>query len=188
MEHPVVVCYWHLSSFHRSIMQGVVLVKRELGVTLLVFFLEKHDPNLFGRLLTATTSTTITSSSRIIQYSFHNNVGLCEKPLKLMLSFFLILGKSSDHFSFECSGRNGRWPYFTMWKFHKFSITLILREINFRDPRSGKTAILTYCDFYQILHFLEADIYRINYLNSQLLKWQKWQFCTLNPKNWFHVK
>ena len=139
MEHPVVVCYWHLSSFHRSIMQGVVLVKRELGVTLLVFFLEKHDPNLFGRLLTATTSTTITSSSRIIQYSFHNNVGLSEKPHKLMLSFFLILGKSSDQFSFECSGRNSRW---TVWIFHKFFLTQILREINFRDPRSSENAIL----------------------------------------------
>ena len=31
----------------------------------------------------------------------------------------------------------------TVWKFHDFSITHILREINFWDPRSAKSAILT---------------------------------------------
>ena len=33
--------------------------------------------------------------------------------------------------------------YFTVWKFQHFSTTQILREINFEDPRSAKTAILT---------------------------------------------
>ena len=30
-----------------------------------------------------------------------------------------------------------------MWKFHKFSITQILREINFGDSESAKSAVLT---------------------------------------------
>ena len=30
----------------------------------------------------------------------------------------------------------------TVWKFHDFSITQILREINFRDSRCAKSAIL----------------------------------------------
>ena len=31
----------------------------------------------------------------------------------------------------------------TVWKFHDFPITQILREINFGDSRSAKSAILT---------------------------------------------
>ena len=31
----------------------------------------------------------------------------------------------------------------TVWKFHYFSVIQILREINFGDPRSAKSAILT---------------------------------------------
>ena len=43
----------------------------------------------------------------------------------------------------------------------------ILREINFRDSTSTKSAILTYLealnfDFYAFLHFLKAEIYQIN--------------------------
>ena len=34
----------------------------------------------------------------------------------------------------------------TVWKFHDFSITQILREINFGDSRSAKYAILTYLE------------------------------------------
>ena len=30
-----------------------------------------------------------------------------------------------------------------MWKFHDFSITQILREINFEDSRNAKSVILT---------------------------------------------
>ena len=53
----------------------------------------------------------------------------------------------------------------TVWKFHDFSITQILREINFGDSRSAKSAILTHLealnfDFYGILHFLKAEIYQ----------------------------
>ena len=35
----------------------------------------------------------------------------------------------------------------TVWKFHDFSITQTLREINFGDLRSAKSAILTDLDF-----------------------------------------
>ena len=48
-------------------------------------------------------------------------------------------------------------------KFQDLSITQILREINFVDYRSAKSAILTYLealnfDFYVFLHFLKAEI------------------------------
>ena len=57
-----------------------------------------------------------------------------------------------------------------MWKFHDFSITQILREINFGDCRGAKSVILVHSqalnfDFYQILHFLKAELaefYQIN--------------------------
>ena len=55
----------------------------------------------------------------------------------------------------------------TVWKFHDFSITQILREINFVDSRSAKSAILTHLeplnlDFYESLLFFKAYIYQIN--------------------------
>ena len=50
-----------------------------------------------------------------------------------------------------------------MWKFHDFPITQILREINFGDSRSAKSAIKTHLealhfDFYEFLPFLKAEI------------------------------
>ena len=51
-------------------------------------------------------------------------------------------------------------PYPTVWKFHDFSITQILREINFWDSRSAKKpAILTLSEAlnsyaYELLHFV----------------------------------
>ena len=50
-----------------------------------------------------------------------------------------------------------------LWKFYHFSVTQILREINFGDSRSAKSAILTYAkalnfDFDDFLHFLKAEI------------------------------
>ena len=52
-----------------------------------------------------------------------------------------------------------------MWKFHEFSIPKILREINFEDSKSAKSAILPHLearnfDFYEFLHFLKAEIYQ----------------------------
>ena len=55
----------------------------------------------------------------------------------------------------------------TVWKFHDFSITQILREINVVDSRSAKSAILTHleplnCDFQEFFHFLKAEIDQIS--------------------------
>ena len=52
-------------------------------------------------------------------------------------------------------------------KFHDFSITQILREINFGDFRGAKFAISTHLealnfDFHEFLHFLKAEIYQFN--------------------------
>ena len=58
-----------------------------------------------------------------------------------------------------------------MWKFHDFSSTQILREINFGDFRVSKSAIWTHLealnfDFHEFLHFLKAEIYQINKIQS----------------------
>ena len=63
-----------------------------------------------------------------------------------------------------------------MWKFHDFAATHILREINFWDSRSAKSAILTHLealnfDFHGFLHFLKAEIYQMN--KSRALKMAK---------------
>ena len=76
---------------------------------------------------------------------------------------------------------------FTVWKFHGFSITQILCEINFGNF-SAKFAILTHSEglkfyFYEILHFPKSEIYQ------EPLNWQKWQFLNFFIlQNWFHVK
>jgi len=54
-----------------------------------------------------------------------------------------------------------------VWKFHDFSITQILREIDFQDFQSAKSAISTQLeslDFYchEFLHLLKAEKYQIN--------------------------
>ena len=59
-----------------------------------------------------------------------------------------------------------------MWNFHDFLISQILREINFGGSRSAKSAIITYLqalnfDFHGFLHFLKAEIYQINQIQSQ---------------------
>jgi len=53
-----------------------------------------------------------------------------------------------------------------VWKFHNISITQILRDINLGDSRGAKFAILTHLealnlDFYEFLHFMNAEIYQI---------------------------
>ena len=57
--------------------------------------------------------------------------------------------------------------YFTVWKFHDFSFTLILREIRDGKRRVSKSAILTHLevlifDIYEFVQFLEDDIYQFN--------------------------
>ena len=59
----------------------------------------------------------------------------------------------------------------TVWKYHDFSITPDVQEINFEDSRSAKSANLTYLeavnlDFYEFLHFLSTAIYLINKIQS----------------------
>ena len=53
-----------------------------------------------------------------------------------------------------------------MWKFHNFSITQILRVINFGASKSAKYAIITQLvetvNFFFFYKLLEADIYKIN--------------------------
>ena len=58
-----------------------------------------------------------------------------------------------------------------MWKFQDFSVTQILREINFWDSKNAKLAILTHLealnfDFQEFLHFLKAVIYQIDKIQS----------------------
>ena len=55
-----------------------------------------------------------------------------------------------------------KW-YYTMWKFHNFSITQILLEIKvglFKDSKSTNFTHLesTISNFYEFLHFLKAQI------------------------------
>ena len=77
-----------------------------------------------------------------------------------------------------------------MWKFHDFSVTQILREINFEVFRSAKSAISTYLEalnyeFHEFLHFLKAEIYQINKFQTKIGK-----KCLIRTSkfNWFHVK
>ena len=54
-----------------------------------------------------------------------------------------------------------------MWKFQNFSISQILREINFGNSRSAKSAFSTHLealnfDWYGFLHVLKAEIYQID--------------------------
>ena len=54
----------------------------------------------------------------------------------------------------------------TVWKFHHFAITQILREINFAHSSSAKSNILTHLqalksEFHEFYHFLKAKIYKI---------------------------
>ena len=53
-----------------------------------------------------------------------------------------------------------------MWNIHNFSVTQILREINFKDSRDAKLTTFTNLealnfDFHELLHFLKADIHQI---------------------------
>ena len=66
-----------------------------------------------------------------------------------------------------------------MWKFHDFSITQILREIDIEDCRRSKYTILTHLealnfDFHEFLHFSQAPIYQIN----EILSAKNGRICT----------
>ena len=58
-----------------------------------------------------------------------------------------------------------------MQKSQVFTATLILREINFGDSKSAKSVILIHLEalnfhFYEFLHFMKAEIYKINKTQS----------------------
>ena len=64
-----------------------------------------------------------------------------------------------------------------MWKFLNFAITQILREINFGDSRSAKSAIKTESVNFDLLIFaLFEGCNSPNEHTSEPLKWQKQQF------------
>ena len=55
----------------------------------------------------------------------------------------------------------------TVWKFQDFTITQILREINFEDSWRAKSVISPHLevlksDYYDFVHFLNAENYQIN--------------------------
>ena len=59
----------------------------------------------------------------------------------------------------------------TVQKCHDFSITQILREINFGESASAKSAILKHLealnfDFNAFLHFLKAENYQMNKITA----------------------
>ena len=65
----------------------------------------------------------------------------------------------------------GSGLYTTVWKYLDFSITQILREIDFGCFRGAKSAISTHLeavnfDFDEFLHFLKTEIYLINKIQS----------------------
>ena len=74
-----------------------------------------------------------------------------EKKAKILVTYPILRKKSPN----------------TVWKFHDFSITQILREINFGDSASVKSAILTHLEvlnfaFYEIMHLLKVKIDQLN--------------------------
>ena len=65
------------------------------------------------------------------------------------------------------SGQVAKNGHNTVWNFHDFSITQILRENNFGDSRSAKSVTLTNLevlnfDFYELFHFFKVKIYQMN--------------------------
>ena len=60
-----------------------------------------------------------------------------------------------------------KWLKLTVWKLDEFSISQILREIDFWDFRNAKSAILTHLevlnfDFNEFLQFIKAEIFLRN--------------------------
>ena len=68
-----------------------------------------------------------------------------------------------------------------MWKFHDFSTTQILREINIGDFRRAKSGITRLealkFDFYEFLHLLIPDFYQMDKIHRPQ-KGKNSNFCT----------
>ena len=97
-------------------------------------------------------------SVRVNFQYFHSVYRFHEKEVKNG-HFFKYMEISSNHCFQIC--------FFTVWKFQDFSITQILREINFEDSRSGKTA------FFAFLGATNHIINFVNLVNFSLQKVQK---------------
>ena len=70
----------------------------------------------------------------------------------------------------------------TMCKFHDFSVTQILREINFGEFRSSKTdgfVILKAPNFVELVNFGLQKVQILKYQNLELLNVSKWQILRL---------
>ena len=83
---------------------------------------------------------------------------------------------------------DGQCCQLTMWKFQDFSITQILREINFEDSRMAKTAIfaiLRAVNFVQMVNFSLKKSTKIHKnQNSEPLNVVKWLILNFKtPKN-----
>ena len=62
-----------------------------------------------------------------------------------------------------------------MWKFHDFSITRILREINFRDSRSAKSPILTHLEAINFVHLGIFAIFKCeNFIKTKIQSLQNY--------------
>ena len=98
---------------------------------------------------------------------------------KIFFSLFLFFHnvEISEFFCYLDHTWNQSWRIWSLnilGKFHDFSITQILRENNFGDSWSAKSAILTLLealkalnlDFHVFLHFLKADFYQIDKIQS----------------------
>ena len=51
--------------------------------------------------------------------------------------------------------------YYTMWKFQEFSITQILREINFEDSRSAKSAVFAILGAVNFAHLVNVSLQKV---------------------------
>ena len=76
-----------------------------------------------------------------------------------------------------------------MWKFHAFSVTQILREINFEESRSFKSAVFAILGSIKIVNLLNFNLLKVQKFiqknqNSESLNVLKWQILNIeNPKN-----
>ena len=74
-----------------------------------------------------------------------NSVVTCGKTRNSLTNFFreisYLVSSSCKNVTFTKFLSN-IFPHYTVWKFYDFSVTQILREINFGDSRSSKTAVL----------------------------------------------
>ena len=81
----------------------------------------------------------------------------------------------------------------TVWKFHDFSITQILREFNFGESRKTNSAILTHSEtlnlnVYDFLLLLRTEIYQMSIIRNPV-NCKNGNFRTFRfYKSWFHVK